>query len=74
MEEQMSESSGVQLMSKRELSRLLSCSIRTVDRLVARGELPLPFKVGSGSRFSLADVYRYVESLKSQRGVQSPQV
>lgn len=73
MEKQTSESNGVQLMSKRELSRLLSCSIRTVDRLVARGELPLPFKVGSGSRFSLADVYRYIESLKSQRGMQSPQ-
>ncbi len=72
MKEQILESSAVQLVNKRELSRLLSCSTRTIERLVARGELPLPFKIGHGSRFSLSDIHHYIESLKGQRGMQPP--
>lgn len=72
MKEQILESSAVQLVNKRELSRLLSCSTRTIERLVARGELPLPFKIGHGSWFSLSDIHHYIESLKGQRGMQPP--
>lgn len=73
MEQQTPESNAMQLIGKRELSLRLSCSIRHIERLVARGELPLPLKVGSCSRFSLADVHRYIESLKHQREMRPTQ-
>jgi excisionase family DNA binding protein len=48
-------SSGLQLVTKKEAARLLACSIRMVERLVASGMLKA-VKIRGAVRFRLGDV------------------
>jgi len=48
------------LRSTAHTARLLDCSVRTVYRLVARGELT-PVRLGRDLRFEVAEIERYVE-------------
>ena len=49
-----------QLLSSRDVARQLSVSVKTVLRLVARGELH-PSKVGNQFRFSQEEVDGYLK-------------
>ena len=52
------ESTGTsdRLLTLGQVAEVLSGSVRTVWRLVARGELPAPVKVGRSARLCLSDV------------------
>lgn len=55
------------LYSMQEVSRMLGLSVRSIYRLVDRGELPPPVKVGGSSRFFASDLDAYYEKLREQR-------
>jgi excisionase family DNA binding protein len=46
---------GLQLLTKKEVARLLACSVRMVERLVASGKLTA-VKIRGAVRFRLSDV------------------
>jgi excisionase family DNA binding protein len=46
---------GLQLLTKKEVARLLACSVRMVERLVASGTLAA-VKIRGAVRFRLSDV------------------
>jgi len=50
------------LVTKAEAAEYLSVSVRTVERLVAAGQLPL-LHIERASRLRLVDVEAYVDSL-----------
>lgn len=48
-----------QLMTKKDVATYLNVSIRTVDTLIAEGEL-IPIKIRTSSRFTYESVERYI--------------
>ena len=48
------------LMSKREVAKLLAVSVRTIERLVARGKLKT-VKVGGCVRFRAKEIEQVIE-------------
>ena len=55
------------LLDKRALAACLDVSVRQVDRLVARGDLPPTLRVGSSPRWKRAQVDAYVAGATSRR-------
>lgn len=55
------------LVSKGDAARLLSVSLRTVDRLISSGRLPV-IHIDGASRIRLADLSSYVERLAEESG------
>lgn len=55
------------LVSLRLAAQRLDLSVRGVYRLVARGILPRPVKVGGATKLFVSDIESYLESLKAQR-------
>jgi len=58
---------GEQLFSLTEVAESFGVSRRSVNRLIARGDLPKPLKVGGASRLSSSDVADYVDKLRARR-------
>lgn len=56
-----------QLVSVTEAAARLDVSPRSLYRLIAQKELPLPLKVGRSSKFCASDLHHYVQKLKSKR-------
>ena len=56
------------LLSIRSAAERLDLSVRAVYRLIARGLLPRPVKVGGAKKFFESDIQRYMQSLQAQRG------
>ena len=54
------------LVTKAEAAELLGVSVRTVERLIAHGQLPL-LHIERASRLRLADVEAYVNSLAGEQ-------
>ena len=52
-----------------DVAALLSVSRRTIERLIAGGDLPKPVKIGASSRMPEDDVQRYIERQMRKRGV-----
>ncbi|HEY3853538.1 MAG TPA: helix-turn-helix domain-containing protein [Verrucomicrobiae bacterium] len=50
---------GLQLLTKKEVARLLACSVRMVERLVASGKLPT-VKIRGAVRFRLGDIEQII--------------
>ncbi|MDT0351697.1 helix-turn-helix transcriptional regulator [Pseudonocardia charpentierae] len=57
---------GRLLVSKAEAAELLGVSVRTVERLIAHGQLPL-LHIERASRLRLADIEAYVNSLAGEQ-------
>jgi predicted DNA-binding transcriptional regulator AlpA len=55
------------LVDLTELVAFLKISKRSVWRLVARGELTPPVKVGRNARWFLADLHTYLDRIRQQR-------
>ena len=55
------------LVSIRNVSLQLDLSTRAVYRLVAKGEIPPPVKVGGSTRFYQSDLDDYLNRLKAAR-------
>ena len=55
MEKRLGHATGLQLLTKKEVARLLACSVRMVERLVASGRLT-SVKIRGAVRFRLSDV------------------
>jgi excisionase family DNA binding protein len=55
------------LLTLAEVARRLRICSRGVWRLVARGELPAPVKVGSAARWLESEVRMYLEKIKKER-------
>ena len=55
------------LISLKGTAERLDLSVRAVYRLIARGILPRPFKVGGATKFLESDIERYLASLLTQR-------
>ena len=55
------------LLSIRSAAERLDLSVRAVYRLIARGLLPRPVKVGGAKKFFESDIQRYMQSLQAQR-------
>ncbi|MFI4854951.1 MAG: helix-turn-helix transcriptional regulator [Phycisphaerales bacterium JB065] len=51
-----------------DVASFLAVSRRTVERLIAGGELPRPVKIGASSRMPEDDVQRYIERQLRKRG------
>lgn len=56
------------LISLRVVAKRLELSVRAVYRLIARGDLPNPVKVGGATRFFESDINGYLASLQTKRG------
>jgi len=54
-------------ISLKEFAGILRVNTRTVYRLIQRGLVPQPVKVGHSVRFLVSDVEACIEELKSQR-------
>jgi len=54
-------------ISLKEFAGILRVNTRTVYRLIQRGLVPRPVKVGHSVRFLVSDVEACIEELKSQR-------
>jgi len=57
---------SLELRSTAKTARLLDCSVRTVYRLVERGELA-PVHVGRVLRFEVDEIRRYLHENREQR-------
>jgi excisionase family DNA binding protein len=55
VENEPGKSSRLQLLTKKEVARMLACSVRMVERLVASGQLTA-VKIRGAVRFRLSDV------------------
>jgi len=55
------------LISIRDVASHLGISTRAVYRLVARGDIPAPVKVGGATRFYQSDLDDYLIRLKATR-------
>jgi excisionase family DNA binding protein len=55
------------LLSIAEAAKRLSISVRSVWRLIAAAQLPVPVKIGRCSRLCASDIEAYLQKLKSQR-------
>lgn len=55
------------LLTLAEAGDRLSLSTRAVYRLIARGELPQPIKVGGASRLLESDLTTLIQKLKEKR-------
>lgn len=53
---------GGTLVCAETAARMLEVSVRTIQRMVSRGELPQPIKVGRLSRWPKADLLAWIES------------
>lgn len=51
-----------------DVAALLAVSRRTIERLIACGELPRPVKIGASSRMPEEDIHRYIERQLRKRG------
>lgn len=58
---------GERLMTIKQVSAMLGMSIRFVWRLVARGDLRRPVRLGRSCRWVYSDVLAYIEKLKGDR-------
>lgn len=56
-----------QLVGLHEVARRLGVCTRSVHRLIARGELVPPVKVGRASRWFVADIEAYLTTLRTER-------
>ena len=59
--------SGDRLVSIRNVGHQLDLSTRAVYRLVAKGDIPPPVKVGGATRFYQSDLDHYMNRLKAGR-------
>ncbi len=55
------------LLTLAEVGTRLSLSTRAVYRLIARGDLPQPIKVGGASRLLESDLATLIQKLKEKR-------
>lgn len=62
---------GRLLVTKAEAAELLGVSVRTVERLVAAGRLPL-LHIEGAARIRIADIEAYVDSLVSSQATPRP--
>lgn len=60
------------LLSLKDVANRLNISIRSVWRLIARGELDRPVKIGKTTRFIPSEFEAYLERLKHNRGEVKP--
>jgi predicted DNA-binding transcriptional regulator AlpA len=61
---------GDQLLCIKDVAVRLAVCTRTVERLVAKGELVPPVKVAKSSRWFFSDVEAYMEKLRQIRSRQ----
>lgn len=59
--------SSEKLVSLRHAATRLDISVRGLYRLIARGDLPHPVKVGGSSKLCESDLNAYIDQLKSRR-------
>ena len=55
------------LVSIDAVAKNLDISVRQVWRLIARGEMPKPIKIGRSSKLFLSDIEAYMAKLRAQR-------
>lgn len=68
-ENNLSQSCSDHLLSLKDVANRLNISIRSVWRLIARGELSKPVKMGKQMlRFIPSEIEAYIERLKRNRG------
>jgi len=51
------------------VAKMLGISCREVYRVVSRGELPHPVKIGTRSLWCASEVFAYIEKLKGKRSL-----
>lgn len=63
----MTKSGPDQLLTLAEVATRLSLSKRAIYRLIARGSLPRPVKIGGATRLCESDLTQFLETLKAER-------
>jgi len=61
------DSSQEQLLTLDDVASRLSLSKRAIYRLIARGSLPKPVKIGGATRLCESDLEQFLETLKAAR-------
>lgn len=56
---------STELLTKEQLSKRLNLSVRSIERLVASGELKA-LKIGRATRFDPRDVEAYLDGLRAE--------
>ena len=51
-----------QLLTVREVARLLAVGVRSVWRMASAGQMPRPVKIGRSARWRAAEVGRWIEA------------
>ena len=55
------------LLKLDEVGQILGVCRRSVERLIASGDLPVPVKIRRGSRLPASEVVAYIERVKKER-------
>lgn len=55
------------LLNMKAVAEILGVSSRSVWRLIARGELPQPLRIGHAVRMPASEVHAYIDRLKESR-------
>jgi excisionase family DNA binding protein len=55
------------LLTVQQAAQQLAISKRTLERLIAARQFPLPLKIGRASRIAREDVMAFLEKLRAQR-------
>ena len=63
----MSDNNGTAYLNRKSVAALIDCSVRLVDYMVSRGDLPSPIKIGNLSRWRREDVIAAIEALVAQQ-------
>jgi len=53
------------LLSRTDVAQMLGLSLRTVERMEEKGELPAPVRLGRLVRFRASDIERYISRLRA---------
>jgi predicted DNA-binding transcriptional regulator AlpA len=56
-----------EFIDKPEICRVLGIHTRTLDREIARLRFPRPYKIGSLSKFTRAQLFGYIKLLEDER-------
>lgn len=54
------------LYSIRETAKILNCSVRSVWKLISKGDLPRPVKVLSSAMFTAEDIDAFIQKITEE--------
>ena len=66
MDGTMTANNGPVYLNRKSVAALMDCSVRHVDHMVCRGDLPEPLRIGNLRRWRRKDVVEAIEALAAR--------